>query len=135
MKKYAVIIGVLLSFLVLSVAYVIFLMHSSSVSPAPGVRRDIDISFDTNEKSFAPHVITVTQGDMVYLRFMNGDTTAHGIVIDAFGVNTLARAKETVGVPPFLAATPGHFVFYCPVPDGAHLHEIGTFIVLQKEVK
>ena len=129
MKKYFLLIGMLLILIFAGIAYSVALLFPNVNSRALGVRRDITIAFDKNTQSFTPRVLTVTEGDTVYLKLINDDTHEHGLAIDAYGITMRAPAQNTILLSPFTATKAGHFIFYCPVLDESSLSETGTLIV------
>ena len=130
MNKYLFVIGVLLVLIFAGIAYTGFMLVSYTNNDRVSARHDVAITFDKDTSSFVPQVLSVTEGDTVYVQFINEDAVSHGVAIDMYGVATYAPAKSTVFLPPFVATKEGRFIFYCPASGETHLSEVGTLVVL-----
>lgn len=129
MNKYLVLIGILIALIILSITYIVLTLPSRAMTDVIGVRRDLTMTFNKDTQSFSPRSFTVTEGDMVYIKFINEDTKEHGFANDLFVITATIPAKSTILLPPFIASKAGSFVFYCPIAEESHLDEIGTLIV------
>lgn len=129
MNKYFFPSAIILTLLVFSVAYTIFMLTSVAEDDHMSARRDIIVTFDKDAHTFIPETLTVSLGDTIYLELVNNDTLAHGIVIDAYGVTTFVGAGDRASLPPFTVTKAGNFTFYCPHLNEPHLSELGTLVV------
>ncbi len=79
---------------------------------------------------FFPQTVTVLRSDGIKLVLNNTDEMPHGFAIDAYGINKVVRAGETITIE-FVADKAGVFDFYCSVPCGpGHSQMTGQLIVL-----
>lgn len=130
MNKYLVVIGILVSLIVLSIAYIVFTLGSRVATEVSGVRREVTVTFNRDTQSFSPQSFTVMEGDIVYIKFINEDSVEHGFANDLFVITATVPAENTISLPPFIASKVGSFIFYCPVSLEQHFGETGTLIVL-----
>lgn len=89
-----------------------------------------EFNITAKQWSFSPSVIEVKKGDAVTLNITSVDVL-HGIVIEAFNVNTNLQPGKTVTVT-FTADRTGSFPFFCSVICGdGHFDMIGKIVVTE----
>jgi nitrosocyanin len=111
-----------------------FLNQQSSTKPETGTRTIYmtalaDVGGEGYDK-FYPQSVVVLKGDKVKLVLNNTDEMDHGFAIDAYGINQIVKAGQTITID-FVADKAGVFTFYCTVPCGpGHSEMTGQLIVL-----
>lgn len=78
-------------------------------------------------EGYQPDTITVSEGEQVFIRFINEDTVGHNVTIEfPTGDRSVSAEPGVDAVLTFPARTVGEFRFYCAVPG--HTEE-GVLIV------
>jgi len=102
--------------------------NALDTAPSDGAVKEFNIT--AKQWSFDPSVIEVKKGDTVTLNITSVDVL-HGIVIEAFSVNTNLQPGKTVTVT-FTADRTGSFPFFCSVICGdGHFDMIGKVVVTE----
>jgi plastocyanin len=79
--------------------------------------------------SFSETEITVNEGDMVRIIFVNGGAMPHDWVLDEFGAATEILQAGEEEVIEFIAGDPGTYEYYCSVGNHRELGMVGTLTV------
>lgn len=79
--------------------------------------------------SFSETNLTVSEGDVVRITFVNGGEMPHDWVLDEFGAATEILQAGEEEVIEFTAGDPGTYEYYCSVGNHRELGMVGTLTV------
>ncbi len=115
----------LLSFGLVGVLLALFLFQSVKAAEPPAVR---ELTIHAMAFQFDPSTFSVNEGDRVKITLV-ADDVSHGMYIDGYDVNIVARPKENAKTE-FVANKVGNFRYRCSETCGAmHPFMIGEMTV------
>ena len=79
--------------------------------------------------SFSETNLTVSEGDVVRITFVNGGEMPHDWVLDEFGAATEILQAGEEQVVEFIAGDPGTYEYYCSVGNHRELGMVGVLTV------